>query len=55
MTFTAIRSGDYYMFDELEDEDIDLLPEEKEDEEEKMERLLKPGMGQVSYCITMGA
>ncbi|CAH1098787.1 unnamed protein product [Psylliodes chrysocephalus] len=26
----AIRSGDYYMFDEVEDDDIDLLPEEKE-------------------------
>ncbi|CAG9862827.1 unnamed protein product [Phyllotreta striolata] len=26
----AVRSGDYYMFDEIENDDIDLLPEEKE-------------------------
>ncbi|XP_076270334.1 piezo type mechanosensitive ion channel component isoform X3 [Rhynchophorus ferrugineus] len=30
----AIRSGDYYMFDELDDE-LDLLPEETRDEDEK--------------------
>ncbi|XP_074025276.1 piezo type mechanosensitive ion channel component isoform X1 [Leptinotarsa decemlineata] len=38
----AIRSGDYYMFDELEDEDIDLLPEEKTLEEE--DKGAKPDM-----------
>ncbi|KAJ8961208.1 hypothetical protein NQ318_008891 [Aromia moschata] len=30
----AIRSGDYYMFDDLEDDEIDLLPEEKTVENE---------------------
>ncbi|CAH1175750.1 unnamed protein product [Phaedon cochleariae] len=41
----AIRSGDYYMFDELEDEEIDLLPEEKAVEEE--DRLRRPDMGEI--------
>lgn len=33
---TAIRSGDYYMFDDLDDEDIDLepVPDKREDEDE---------------------
>lgn len=26
----AIRSGDYYMFDELDDEELDLIDEEKD-------------------------
>lgn len=42
---TAIRSGDYYMFDELEDEDIDLLPEEKQYEDE--DRFDRPNIGEV--------
>lgn len=41
----AIRSGDYYMFDELEDEDIDLLPKKKTDDEE--DRFDRPSMGEV--------
>lgn len=30
----AIRSGDYYMFDELEDDEIDILFEDKQDDDE---------------------
>ncbi|XP_060518446.1 piezo-type mechanosensitive ion channel component [Cylas formicarius] len=30
----AIRSGDYYMFDDVDDDELDLLPEEKQDEDE---------------------
>lgn len=41
----AIRSGDYYMFDELEDEDIDLLPKKKTDDDE--DRVDRPSMGEV--------
>ncbi|XP_076270339.1 piezo type mechanosensitive ion channel component isoform X8 [Rhynchophorus ferrugineus] len=39
----AIRSGDYYMFDELDDE-LDLLPEETRDEDEKSDM---PTIGEV--------
>ncbi|XP_066250610.1 piezo-type mechanosensitive ion channel component isoform X3 [Euwallacea similis] len=30
----AIRSGDYYMFDELDDDELDLLPEETRDDDD---------------------
>lgn len=47
--FLAIRSGDYYMFDELDDE-LDLLPEETRDEDEKSDM---PTIGEVSslFCL----
>lgn len=41
----AIRSGDYYMFDELEDDEIDLLPREKQDDEE--DGFNRPDIGKV--------
>lgn len=28
--FTAIRSGDYYMFDDIDDEELDLIKEDEE-------------------------
>nr|CAH7742358.1 unnamed protein product [Callosobruchus chinensis] len=44
----AIRSGDYYMFDELDDDDIDLLPEEQAvDEEDKKSAINKPDIGEI--------
>ncbi|VEN64255.1 unnamed protein product, partial [Callosobruchus maculatus] len=44
----AIRSGDYYMFDELDDDDIDLLPEEEEvDEVDKKRAKNKPDIGEI--------
>ncbi|VEN64254.1 unnamed protein product, partial [Callosobruchus maculatus] len=44
----AIRSGDYYMFDELDDDDIDLLPEEEEvDEVDKKRAKNKPDIGEL--------
>ncbi|XP_050309997.1 piezo-type mechanosensitive ion channel component isoform X2 [Anthonomus grandis grandis] len=39
----AIRSGDYYMFDELDDDELDLLPEETVDEDERSDQ---PTMGE---------
>lgn len=41
----AIRSGDYYMFDEVESEDIDILPEIEEGKEEEKES--SPGIAEV--------
>lgn len=32
--FIAIRSGDYYMFDDLDDEELDLIAEKEDDEAE---------------------
>ncbi|VEN64253.1 unnamed protein product, partial [Callosobruchus maculatus] len=44
----SIRSGDYYMFDELDDDDIDLLPEEEEvDEVDKKRAKNKPDIGEI--------
>nr|CAH7742360.1 unnamed protein product [Callosobruchus chinensis] len=44
----SIRSGDYYMFDELDDDDIDLLPEEQAvDEEDKKSAINKPDIGEI--------
>ncbi|XP_057662849.1 piezo-type mechanosensitive ion channel component isoform X6 [Diorhabda carinulata] len=42
----AIRSGDYYMFDEVEDDEIDILPEEKESFDE-FDVGLKPYLGEL--------
>lgn len=44
--FTAIRSGDYYMFDDFEDDEIDLLPEETAVEKESKVGE-KPNMSEV--------
>lgn len=41
----AIRSGDYYMFDELDDDELDLLPEETREDDEQSDM---PTMGEVS-------
>ncbi|CAG9835083.1 unnamed protein product [Diabrotica balteata] len=43
----AIRSGDYYMFDEIEDDDIDLLPEEQESLDE-FDVGLTPYLGEIA-------
>ncbi|XP_057662870.1 piezo-type mechanosensitive ion channel component isoform X25 [Diorhabda carinulata] len=43
----AIRSGDYYMFDEVEDDEIDILPEEKESFDE-FDVGLKPYLGEIA-------
>lgn len=45
--YVAIRSGDYYMFDEVEDDEIDLLPEEKESFDE-FDVGLKPYLGEIA-------
>lgn len=42
---TAIRSGDYYMFDDVDDDELDLLPEETHDDDEQTDM---PTMGEVS-------
>ncbi|XP_048520924.1 piezo-type mechanosensitive ion channel component isoform X8 [Dendroctonus ponderosae] len=39
----AIRSGDYYMFDELDDDELDLLPEETREDDEQSDM---PTMGE---------
>ncbi|XP_057662846.1 piezo-type mechanosensitive ion channel component isoform X3 [Diorhabda carinulata] len=44
--YVAIRSGDYYMFDEVEDDEIDILPEEKESFDE-FDVGLKPYLGEL--------
>lgn len=52
--FTAIRSGDYYMFDDLEDEEeLDLIEEtesidDHEEEEESFNR--RPTVSEVSFA-----
>ncbi|CAH1280420.1 unnamed protein product [Diabrotica balteata] len=46
----AIRSGDYYMFDEIEDDDIDLLPEEQESLDE-FDVGLTPYLGELLTTI----
>ncbi|CAH1133196.1 unnamed protein product [Ceutorhynchus assimilis] len=40
----AIRSGDYYMFDDLDDDELDLLPEETREDDENSDM---PTMGEV--------
>ncbi|XP_057662853.1 piezo-type mechanosensitive ion channel component isoform X9 [Diorhabda carinulata] len=45
--YVAIRSGDYYMFDEVEDDEIDILPEEKESFDE-FDVGLKPYLGEIA-------
>ncbi|XP_028128459.1 piezo-type mechanosensitive ion channel component isoform X5 [Diabrotica virgifera virgifera] len=46
----AIRSGDYYMFDEIEDDDIDLLPEEQKSLDE-FDVGLTPYLGELFNTI----
>lgn len=46
--FTAIRSGDYYMFDEFDDTDIHMNEEESSSDEDAPREM---GIGKVSCFI----
>lgn len=45
-----MRSGDYYMFDDLEDEDLDVEQEELPlDMDDPANKNLKPALGEVTF------
>ena len=47
---TAVRSGDYYMFDEFDDTEVQMKDDDSSEDEDIPKKM---GIGKVSYFVTI--